>query len=344
MNLEQQKPFKEQLEALPFIREVRLSKPKVESGRFLDGNAAIKASGKRFDFAVVVKHSYLDRSTTNALLATADWVRKEHGQELLLFARYIPRPTGERLVDGGVNFVDLAGNMNLALGRDYHRTILGRQEIKRSPQAKRSTPAQVQFLFTLAAHPEATAWPVRQLAVAAGISKSKAAELRKALVETGLIGERVERFRFPSAEQQRESLLTGYGQVLRPKLLINRFRSPDKNPEEFLKRLRSILGERIHYSLTGGPAADLLQHFYRGIETPIFLADTRSALLSQLRLLPDKSGPVILLRFFGDLAFWKSVKGIPIAHPWLIYAELMHSDDPRAHEAAEELRKEFLGV
>ncbi|HVN77437.1 MAG TPA: type IV toxin-antitoxin system AbiEi family antitoxin [Terriglobia bacterium] len=342
MDLEKLKPFKEQLQAVPFIREVRLSKPEVSSPHSLDGIATVKASGERFDLAIVVKHSYLDRSSTNALLATAEWVRKERGQEVLLFARYIPRPTGERLVDGGINFVDLVGNMNLVLGRDYRRTILGRQEIKKSHQVKRATPAQVKFLFTLAAHPESAAWPVRQLAAVAGISKSQAAEVRQALLETGVIVEKAERFQFPTAEQQKDQLLLGYSQVLRPKLLVNRFRSPDRDPQDFIKRLRPILGDKIHYSLTGGPASELLQHFYRGIETPIFLVETTPALLSQLRLLPDKAGPVILLHFFGGLALWKSVKGVPIAHPWLIYAELMHSDDPRAHEAAEELWEEFL--
>jgi hypothetical protein len=31
-----------------------------------------------------------------------------------------------------------------------------------------------------------------------------------------------------------------------------------------------------------------------------------------------------------------------VAPPWLIYAELLNASDPRAREAAEELRQEFL--
>jgi hypothetical protein len=38
------------------------------------------------------------------------------------------------------------------------------------------------------------------------------------------------------------------------------------------------------------------------------------------------------------------VEGLWVAHPWLIYAELMYSDDSRAHEAAEELRRERLAA
>jgi hypothetical protein len=31
-----------------------------------------------------------------------------------------------------------------------------------------------------------------------------------------------------------------------------------------------------------------------------------------------------------------------LAPPWLVYAELLSGNDPRAHEAARELRREFL--
>ena len=98
----------------------------------------------------------------------------------------------------------------------------------------------------------------------------------------------------------------------------------------------------MKFALTGGPAADLLQHFYRGLEVPLFLSETGPVVHQKLRLLPDRSGPVVVFRAFGTPVFWRTVQELPIAHPWLIYAELMDSADPRAHEAAEELRREFL--
>lgn len=58
--------------------------------------------------------------------------------------------------------------------------------------------------------------------------------------------------------------------------------------------------------------------------------------------LPDKSGPLIFLRSFGSVPFWQESGSFPIAHPWLIYSELMYSSDPRAHEAAEEIKREYL--
>lgn len=98
----------------------------------------------------------------------------------------------------------------------------------------------------------------------------------------------------------------------------------------------------MKFALTGGPAADLLQHYYRGPEVPLFLSESAPAVLQRLGLLPDRSGSVIVLGAFGAPVFWRTVDQMPIAHPWLIYAELMDGADPRGHEAAEELRREFL--
>jgi hypothetical protein len=65
---------------------------------------------------------------------------------------------------------------------------------------------------------------------------------------------------------------------------------------------------------------------------------------SKLRLIPDKAGPLIFLRSFGTVPFWRETVPFPVAHPCLIYAELMYSPDARAHEAAEELKREFLSM
>ena len=58
--------------------------------------------------------------------------------------------------------------------------------------------------------------------------------------------------------------------------------------------------------------------------------------------MPDRDGTVILLKGFGQVTYWKAVGGKMLAHPWLIYCELMHSSDPRAHEAAAELEGAIL--
>ncbi len=82
-----------------------------------------------------------------------------------------------------------------------------------------------------------------------------------------------------------------------------------------------------------------MQHFYRSAEVPVFLDAKRHR---SLRLLPDRTGPVVLLKPFGNLVYWREFEGKMVAPPWLVYAELLTGSDPRAREAAEEFRQEYL--
>lgn len=129
--------------------------------------------------------------------------------------------------------------------------------------------------------------------------------------------------------------------MLRPKLLVGRFRFAEKTAEAFLTRLRTTVPAGLRYALTGGPAVDLLQHFYRGPEVPMYVEPASRTTAQDLRLLPDNEGPVTLLRAFGGVVFWEKRDHHMLAPPWLIYAELLNSNDPRAHEAAAEFQPQL---
>jgi hypothetical protein len=328
------KVFLDALKALPFVTRVAWS----EATGKIDGRLTLQAGEERFTLDVVQKRSYLDRASLHALIALAS----AGTHRVILFARYVPRPAGEQLVAAGVNFLDQSGNVHLALGKRYARTVLGQRETRRAQKDRAITAAHVQLLFLGAADPSALKRPVREIAKLAGISKSKAAEIRQTLTASrGGIGLDTQ----AGMRRVQEQLLSGYTGVLRPKLMLGRFRAQEATPDAFLDRLAAsapTIG--VRFALTGGPAADRLQHFYRGLETPLFIDHWTQALQQQLRLLPDRQGPLIFLRAFGELVYWKTINGMTLAHPWLIYAELMHSDDPRAHEAAEELRREYLSA
>lgn len=322
------------LQDLPFIQKVSFARALKSEAR-ADSILSVHAGTKRFDLNVIQKLSYLDRATLHSLIAQAAASKRP----LLLFARYIPRESGDQLIKAGINFVDQAGNVHVQLERRYAHTILGRPQTQKPQSNTRVTAAQVQVWFAYAAEPNLLARPVRDIATQAGISKSKAAVIRQQLLAQN---RSTPRLSATGARSLPERLLHGYSSVLRPKLLIGRFRAPEASTDEFLNRLRRTEVAGLRFSLTGGPAADRLQHYYRGSDLPLFVANWSPEVRQQWRLLPDRDGPLILLRAFGEVAFWRTIDGLTVAHPWLIYAELMDSDDPRAHEAAEELRREHL--
>jgi hypothetical protein len=227
------------------------------------------------------------------------------------------------------------------LGDRYNWTVVGKPVSEPVSERRPISAAQLQLLFQFVTNPDSANWPVRRLELASGISKSKAAQARQQFVAEGLLTPKGKKYQLGPKKLLAERLSSGYAQVLRPKLLAGRFRFDEKTTELFLARLRNSTPSGVRYALTGGPAADLLQHFYRGPEVPMFLEPSSRRTAQELRLLPDSEGPVTLLRAFGETVFWQERDNHILAPPWLIYAELLNSSDPRAHEAAQEFQKEL---
>ncbi len=337
--------LRERLKELPFVRSVKYVKHEFPwESRRVDALLRIETDARSFDYFTELKRSFLGASVTHAAVSYAKELAK-HGIKLLLFAPYIPGPTAELLIKGGVDFVDLEGNTHISLEPHYHWTSIGHRKQANFDQQRLMTAATLQVLFATTAHPESAAWTVRELAAAAGVSKSKAANARRELIRNGTLQEVKGRFRPTDQQDLTDQLLQGYRQVLRPRLLIGRFRPPEKSIESFVSRLQdAAAADGFRYALTGGPAAHRLQKFYFGPEAPVFIEPTVVGRLPprSLRLLPDREGPVVLLKAFGDLVYWRTTDGASLTNPWLIYAELMNGPDPRAHEAARHLREEFL--
>ena len=326
------------LRSLPFIRGLHFDPA--------EATVELMTPRGRHHLSVEVKRSYLDRSLVNAILSRAPEVssgqRRTKGTTAarLVLARYIPAAVGEQFIAAGISFADEPGNVHLQLGADYNWTVLGKREPPRPADADRTTPATIQLLFQFATVPESAMWTVRDLAQAAGISKTKAALLVNQFRRERLLSSKSE---FQVTPEIIDRLVAGYGQTLRPKLVIGRYRNPEPSIDPFLVRLsEEARTQKLQYALTGGPAADAMQRFYRGSEAPVFLAQPDTGVLRALRLLPDRTGPVVFLRPFGELVYWREVDGRMVAPPWLVYAELLASSDPRAKEAAEELRRGFL--
>jgi hypothetical protein len=339
------------LQSLPFIRGLHFRQKENDADQGHDGTLELKTPHGQYLLSVEIKRSYLSESLVNAILSRASGQaqsgrqskRHTKSDELsprLLLARYIPTRAGERFIEAGISFADDPGNVHLRLGSEYNWTVLGKREPPRLAETNRTTAATIQLLFQFAVDPKSASWTVRDLAGAAGISKTKVAQLRRQFIHERILSGKSELRMTPDIVDR---LVSGYSQILRPKLVISRFRYPDSSIDEFLARLtETVRAKEIPYALTGGPAADAMQHFYSSPDVPLFLDLGGSDVQRTLRLLPDRGGPVVLLRPFGAMVYWKEFEGRMVAPPWLVYAELLTSDDPRAREAAEELRRGFL--
>jgi len=245
-------PFLEQIRSLPFVKGLAISRENraVDSGT--DGILKLRTTDGTYVFQVEQKRSYLDRGILNALVAQAKSSNMKRHVPLLLLARFIPKPSAERLIDAGVNFLDQVGNMHLVLGRNYERTIIGNKENATSKEGPRLSPASTQLLFTFATREEAGAWTVRQLAEASGLSKSNVANVRQQLVDRELLKKSGRGFEVRDKERLQEELLRGYEIALRPRLLIGRFHSPHKDLDGTIAEINKASRDlSIRWSVTG---------------------------------------------------------------------------------------------
>lgn len=331
----------DRLRHLPFVKTLKRTRAKAGRG-VDDGRLDITTPNGRFQLLIEARRSHFPRSAVTHLLSCLNQRRSDRKQGFIILARHISRQAAEALIEAGVNFADDAGNVHLELGDAYNWTAIGIPAPAPLSERRPDSPAQLQLLFQFATYPESVNWPVRRLERAAGISKSKAAQARRQMIAEGLLTRAGKQYELGPMSLLAGRLVSGYAQVLRPKLMLGTFRSKEKTAESFLNRLCREAPPGVQYSLSGGPAADLLQHFYRGPEVTLFLNPSTRATARRLQLLPDRDGPVTILRAFGDLVYWDAKAHHKLAPPWLIYAELLNSKDPRAHEAAQEFRTKFL--
>jgi hypothetical protein len=330
------------LRRIPFVRDLSYS-PSFNQRNPLNGGAIdIQTTKGRFHLLAETKRSFLTRSTVNQFLAWVNEAGSGQPHRVILLARHVPRPVAERLIKEQVNFADDVGNVHLALGDRYNWTVIGKTAPEPVSEQRPISAAQLQLLFQFVTQPESVNWPVRRLEVVAGISKSKASQARRQLLAEGLLNYKGKEYQLGAKDLFVDRLTSGYAQVLRPKLVIGRFRFCEKTAELFLTRLKSTRPAGVRYALTGGAAATVLQRYYRAREVSMFIEPAHRSTAQELRLLPDREGPVTLLRAFGEMAFGEEHGGHILAPAWLVYAELLISDDPRAHEAAHKFRKQFL--
>lgn len=330
-------PYLERLRGLPFVKQVEVRLSDRHPDREEDGRISLRTPKGRHDLAVQVMGMPLSRSAAQSLVARA---LRNPGRPWVAFAPYVSAPVGHLLASQGIGFVDQAGNCHIAVGQDYFAHVEGRRPPLPSRHGRGLGAKSYQVLFALLARPELVTAPVRSLAEAAGVRKTAAADLVQRLTDEGLIlrdkaGRRLAR---PSALLDR--WVAGYADQLRPRLLVGRYRAASGEPLVFEKHVEATLGDHQSWAWGGATAGYRLTQHYRTEMTTLHVAN-QSALQRQLNLLPAKDGPIVVLGVPGPLGLEGPAPHV--AHPLLVYTELLVEGDERAREAAAEIRSQYLG-
>ena len=177
------------------------------------------------------------------------------------------------------------------------------------------------------------------LAEAAGTSKQPVSDLLARLVSEKLLVRRGRSYAWTHGPDGNllERWVAGYVNTLRPHLLVGRFKLREEDPKAVERWVESVV-PNAQFGGTAG-AYRLAPH-YRGPTTVVHLGEPSEATRKELRAVPAADGPLLWMRHIGSASAEGGASGT--VHPLLIYAELRADSDPRAAEAAEQIRTRYL--
>lgn len=301
-------------------------------------------SGDTFQVCVQVK-----RTLRPAHLAEIEYLRARYRARMpdakfLLISSAVSEPLAQELRKRKIWFVDLAGNIYVDLPGRLLFFVAGLKPAQPAtrPTAKRLSEQGARVLFQILRHGPEVQATYRDLIQATGVSLGTISKLTTTWQADGLIrrtGRGAHMVLQPAKVLQ--LWCDAYAEQLAPKLPIGRYRSV--HDRDFAGLLQSP-GTTLPVVIGGEYAADVLTGYLRAGELHLYMSKENAVRIRQeFCLAPSESGNIELRRVFSsDLAGNETAHGIPLAHPALVYAELMADGDDRLAETAMRLRQERL--
>jgi hypothetical protein len=335
------------LRALDTVRRVDLTKRANGVPAPIDGQLVLHTKAGRLTYWYEIKRNLSSPRLDHLLLFLERYTRNIKGKPLL-FSDYISPGLAERLIRARVNFADAAGNVYLNWPPKLHIQIQGAKpkQLAEAKGERLSQPSGLKVLYALLTQPHENWGGYRDIAKAAGVALGSIAWVVRELKEKGyLVQKGRDEWKLLRKSKLVDLWVGGYGTRLRPSLIIGRYQPPEADLEQALQVLRRELEvNKIPWALTGGFAADILTRHFRGEQLSLYAQDWSSDLATKLKWLPSDQGSVIVLRKFSpQLTFTLEPPAPqPVAHPLLVYAELMFQGRERELETARILYDRYL--
>lgn len=265
--------------------------------------------------------------------------------KMILFADYVPPKLGDDVTRAGFGYLDACGNADLRLGDQVVIRIRGNRPEKQ-PKITGDpfgTAHLMQVGFILLTDPEAETLPYRQIAARAGVALGTVTNAVAHWRAAGLLRKTGPRtWQFEDRKAAIGPWVEAYAKRLRPALIHGRYRAKQDIHQEIAALLaRPPQG----WALTGPTAAEYMTDYYRAAELMMIVPPEGYAVPKHMNWLPDREGPITMMTAPAP-AFGRHGVGahdVPLAHPLLVYAELMARGPGREREVAELIRKAHLG-
>ncbi len=334
----------ERLRALPPIQGVKqISGARGQPRQEIDALVDIETDRGILGFVLEVK-PVLKRPIPQHLSVQ----RKQTQRHFLLVSEYVNASIAESLKQEGINSIDSQGNAYIHVPGFIYVDVKGSKPDAQSE--KRHTalfqPKGLQLLFILLTDRSAVNQTTRVLRARSGISQERTVSSMKELREKGLIHEIGRRqYEFTDRKTLLEQWLANYGDRLRPSLVLGSYRMPPSVQPQIPEIVMRVFANHPgSHAIGGSLGAHLLTRHYRGRTSEIFVqSDGINEVKRSLKLIPARDTDVTLLHLFSpEVVYHTERTPYSVAHPLLLYAELLYQGGEREREAAAVVYEKFL--
>jgi len=324
------------VESVSIIKE-----PKILREKGIDAKIQVTFKAGVCRYSVEIK-SLLKRPLSAYLFNLS----RAEGDSLLVMSGYINPSIAMDLKQAEIQYIDTAGNAFLRLGRMIHIEVKGKKSEYMIQPATASLfqPKLMQMLAIFLIDPKSVNQTVRELATRAGLSKDRVSVGLRLLKEKGwLIRSGKGQYRLSEKRKLFDQWLMNYGERLRPKMIIGTYKVAPSSENRIEAMFTEVFrGKEKSYAFTGTFGAERLVHYFRGKTTEIFVTDDIiETIREKLKLIPSKEPNVTLFNLFSPVIIFEH-KEISVAHPLLIYAELLYQGGDRELETAKIIYDRYL--
>jgi len=253
----------------------------------------------------------------------------QYDEKGLLVVRYVTPQLADQLKELDIPFIDTVGNayINVPPIFIFVKGNKPTEELRQDPLNRAFKVRGLQVLFALLCNPGLEGQPLREIARDADVALGTVQWVLKDLKTMGYLVDMGKRGRkLVRKENLLKRWVTAYPEQLRPKQLIRRFRTEDrewwKNVD--LKQYQAYWGGEV--------AASKLTQYLKPEVMTIYTAHPIARLVLKNRLKRDPNGKIEILNAFWNFEQRNLLYGT--VHPILIYADLMATGDSRNIEVA----------
>ena len=254
-------------------------------------------------------------------------------KSLMLIAQYISKKNKEQLRHLDINYIESSGNCYIR--HKGLRVFVDNQKsapVRKTGTSKLFTYSGMKFIYALLLKPDLITETYREIAYSSEIALGSVGDIIQELKNNGYLKQHSGENRIVKLKELFEDWVDYFDERVIPHIFQEVYVFADKDA---YKNWQNIPMKNSSWG--GEPAARLLDQYLAPETFVIYNSNSSAEVMNQFRLIPDIRGNVTLM-----LPLLENQELKKHADPFMIYAELMRSDDSRCHEAAYRIREKYI--